>query len=59
MFPKLKMELKGDRLASIGEIQEAVMRKLNLISKNEFSKAMEKLEEHANRCIKCNGDYFE
>jgi len=44
MFPKLKMELKGDRFASIEEIFEVVTRNLNLISMNNFSNAMGKLE---------------
>ncbi|KAJ8938434.1 hypothetical protein NQ318_011873 [Aromia moschata] len=48
LFPKLRMELKGDHFASI---QESVTSKLNMIPKEDFSRAMVKLEERANRCI--------
>lgn len=45
LFPKLKIELKGDGFGSIEEIRGAVTRKLNSISKNDFSKAVDMLEE--------------
>ncbi len=58
-FPKLKMELKGDRYATISDIQTSVTTKLKTISLTDFSTAMHQLEDRANQCIAVNGDYIE
>ncbi|KAL4112628.1 hypothetical protein QTP88_016377 [Uroleucon formosanum] len=59
LFPKLKMELKGQHFSTIETIQEVVTQKLKNIPTADFSQAMEKLGDRARRCIECNGDYFE
>jgi hypothetical protein len=41
------------------EIQCAVTRELNNISKTAFLEGMKKLKEPANRCINQGGTYFE
>jgi len=41
------------------EIQCAVTRELNNISKTAFQEGMKKLKEHANKCIYQGGMYFE
>ncbi len=53
------MELKGDRYATISNIQTAVTTKLKTIPITDFLRAMHQLEDHANQCIAVNGDYFE
>ncbi len=58
-FLKLKMELKGDRYATISDIQTSVTTKLKIIPITDFSPAMHRLEDLANQCIAVNGDYFE
>lgn len=59
LFPKLKMELKGQHFSTIETIQEVVTQKLKNIPTADFSRAMEKFGDRARRCIECNGDYFE
>jgi len=41
------------------EIQSAVTRELNNISKTAFLEGMKKLKGHANKCIDQGGMYFE
>jgi len=56
-FPKLKLELKGDRFQSIEDIQKAVTDKLKIIPVEAFRKATEDLKTL--RCIEVEGDCFE
>lgn len=41
-FPKLEVYLKGDHFAFIDEMHEAVITKLNSISKEEFLKSVKR-----------------
>ena len=51
LFPKLKFSLKGWHFQTVEEIQCAVTRELNKISKTAFLEGMKKLKERANKCI--------
>lgn len=44
LFPKLKMELKGNHFGTIEDIQEAVTRKLNTIPKEDFIRTYGKVK---------------
>ena len=55
LFPKLKVSLKGRHFQTFEEIQCAVTRELNNISKTAFLEGMKKLKERANRCIEQGG----
>ena len=59
LFPKLKFSLKGRHFQTVEEIQCAVTRELNNISKTAFLEGMKKFKEHANKCIDQEGMYFE
>ena len=59
LFPKLKFSLKGRHFQAVEEIQCAVTRELNNISKTAFLEGMKKLKECANKCIDQGGMYFE
>ena len=59
LFPKLIFSLKGRHFQRVEEIQCAVTRELNNISKTAFLEGMKKLKEHANKCIDQGGMYFE
>jgi len=59
LFPKFKFPLKGRNFQTVEEIQCAVTRKLNNISKTAFLEGMKKLKERANKCIDQGGMYFE
>lgn len=59
LFPKLKFSLKGRHFQTVEEIQCAVTRELNNISKTAFLEGMKKLKERANKCIDQGGMYFE
>ncbi len=58
-FPKLKLELKGDHYASIEDIQKSVTMKLKAFPISDFVRAMKRLEDHPNECIRVTGDYLE
>jgi hypothetical protein len=55
----LNFPLKGQHLQIVEEIQCAVTRELNNISKTAFLEAMKKLKERANRCADQGGMYFD
>ena len=59
LFPKLKFSLKWRHFQTVEEIQCAVTRGLNNISKTAFLEGMKKLKERANKCIDQGGMYFE
>jgi hypothetical protein len=59
LFPKLKFSLKGRHFQTVEEIQCAVTRELNYISKTAFLENMKKLKECANKCNDQGGMYFE
>jgi len=59
LFPKLKISLKGQHFQTVEEIQCAVARELNSISKTAFLEGMKKLKERANKCTDQGGMYFE
>jgi len=59
LFPKFKFPLKGRHIQTVEEIQCAVTRELNNISKTAFLEGMKKLKERANKCINRGGMYFE
>jgi hypothetical protein len=47
----VKLQLKGARFDTIEGIQRAVTDQLNIISAEDFSNAMKKVETRANLCI--------
>jgi len=59
LFPTFKFPLKGRHFQTVEEIQCAVTRELNNISKTAFLEGMKKLQKRANRCIDQGGMYFE
>jgi len=59
LFSKLKFSLKGWNFQTVEEIQCAVTRELNNISKTALLEGMKKLKESANKCIDQGGMYFE
>ena len=50
LFPKFKFPLKGRHIQTVEEIQCAVTRGLNNISKTAFLEGMKKLKKRANKC---------
>ena len=59
LFPKLKFSLKGQRFQTVEEIQSAVTRELNNISKTAFLEGTKNLKECTNKYIDQGGMYFE
>ena len=59
LFPKFKFSLKGQHFQTLEEIQCAVTRELNNISKTSFLEGMKKLKKCANKCVDQGGMYFE
>ena len=59
LFGKLHLAMKGKRYADVDAIQKASTAILNAIPKDELKKSFDNLLDRANRCIQCEGDYFE
>ena len=59
LFLKWKMRLKGLNFASVADIQEAVTDELKKVQKEEFSTALQKLNDRGKAYIYANGVYFE
>ena len=59
LFGKLHLAMKGKRYANVDAIQKASTAILNAVPKDDLKKSCDKLLDRANRCIQCEGDYFE
>ncbi len=57
-FPISKLELKRDHYASIENFQKSVTAKLKASPISDFARAMKRLEDRTNECIRVSGDYF-
>ena len=51
--------MKEKRYADVDAIQNASTAILNAIPKDDLKKSFDNLLDSANRCIQCEGDYFE
>jgi hypothetical protein len=58
-LPQIKISLERAAFSTVEEIQCAVTRELNNISKTAFLEGMKKLKKCANKCIDQGGMYFE
>jgi hypothetical protein len=59
LFPKLKMELKGQHFETASDIQRESQVLLNSIKENDFHSAFEAWKKPCDCCIHSQGDYFE
>ena len=59
LFGKLHLAMTGKRYADDDAIQKASTAILNAIPKGDLKKSFDNLLDHANRCLQCDGDYFE
>ena len=59
LFGKVNLAMKGKRYADVEAIQKASTAILNAIPKDDLRKIIEYLLDRANRCIQCEGYYFE
>ena len=59
LFGKLHLAMKGKHYADVDAIQKASTGILNAIPMDDLKKSFDKLLDRANRCIQCEGDYFE
>ena len=55
LFPKLR----GCRYETIGEMKEAVMKVIDILTQVDFHGIFHKLLVRYNKCIAAGGDYFE
>ena len=51
--------MKGKRYVDVDAIQKASTAILSAIPKDDLKKSFDNLLDRANRCIQCEGDYFE
>ena len=58
LFGKLHLAMKGKRYAGVDAIQKSSTAILNAIPKDDLKKSFDLLDR-VNRCIQCEGDYFE
>ena len=55
LFPKLR----GYNYETIEEMKEAVTKVIDMLTQEDFHRALHKLLEWYNKCIAAGGDYFE
>ena len=55
----MKLRLKGQRFASIEEIQAKSQQVLNTLTPADFSDCFQKWQNRSDRCTQAQGDYFE
>ena len=58
LFGKHHLAMKGTRYADVDAIQKSSTAILNAIPKDDLKNSFDLLDR-ANRCIQCEGDYFE
>jgi len=59
LFPKLKSTLRGRRLDTFDEIQKHSTEEMFAIPKEPFQKAFQSWQQRWERCVACEGNYFE
>ncbi|GFR32434.1 hypothetical protein TNCT_78111 [Trichonephila clavata] len=59
LFPRLNMALEGQRFSNISNIQAAVSKELNTVSKKDFLKSVQHLYERSRKSFVDGGNYFE
>jgi hypothetical protein len=59
LFPHLKMQLKGTQFDSRDDIIWNITAKLYSIRKVAFQKCFEQWQNHWEKCVQSQGDYFE
>jgi hypothetical protein len=59
LFPKLKSTLKGRCFDTFDEIQKNSTKDLFAIPKEAFQKAFQNWQKRWERCVACEGNYFE
>lgn len=55
----MKRDLKGKRFANVDEMKHNVTTALAAINEAEFARCFEQWNEHLDKCISNNGEYFE
>jgi hypothetical protein len=59
LYPKMKKQLKGRRFHMVTEIQHESQKVMVPLTQNDFEAAFQQWQEHYERCIAVQGDYFE
>lgn len=59
LFPKIKSALKGKRFEDIPAIKGNTTEQLKLVPKALFHKCFQQWQQHWEKCIRSEGDYFE
>jgi len=55
----MKLRLKGRRFTSIEEVQAELQQVQNMLMPAHFNECFQKWQNHWDRCIQAQGDYFE
>ena len=59
VFPKMKLQFKGGHFVSFEEVQAESQQVLNTLMPADFNECFQKWQNHWDRCIQAQGDYFE
>jgi hypothetical protein len=59
LFPQIKQELKGRHFADVAEVQRESLASLDGVPVEGFSKCFQQWEQHWDRCLQSQGEYFE
>lgn len=59
LFPRMKRGMKGLRFHDVAEVKEKTTEQLAAITEDEFKKCFQQWNHRLDKCIQCNGEYFE
>lgn len=59
LFPRMKRDMKGQRFDDVEAVKKKTRQELSAITTDEFEKCFQEWNRRLDKCIKCNGEYFE
>ena len=59
LFLRMKRNMKGQRCDDVKTVKKKTRQELSAITTDEFEKCFQERNRRLDKCIKCNGQYFE
>ena len=59
LFPRMKRGMKGLRFDSVDDVKKKTTEELAAITEEEFQACFKQWKQRWDKCVKCNGEYFE
>ena len=59
LFLRMKRDMKGQRFDDVEAVKKKTRQELSAITTDEFKKCFQEWDRRLDKCIMCNGEYFE